>query len=124
MDLRVKGYLIAATVGFMMSAGQLLFKAGSHQIHYDSAYSLIKSVISTPAILSAITLYAATILLWIFALKLLPLSIAYSITAIAFIITPVFAYTLFQEHYSIHTLVGSLLIAIGIMTINVGAASE
>ncbi len=118
MDLRLKGYLIALMVGFLMSAGQLLFKAGSNDIHYDNIYSLAKSILSSPAVLAAIMLYALTILLWIFALKLLPLSIAYSITAIAFIVTPIFAHTIFQESYSANTLIGSLLIATGIITIN------
>ena len=62
----------------------------------------------------AVFLYAITILAWIYVLKVLPLSIAYPLTALAYIIVPVMSYFLVGEKITVATIAGSLVIMLGI----------
>ncbi len=98
-----------------MAAGQLLFKAGSKSISFESPLILAQSLISSPIILTAISVYGLTILLWILALQTLPLSTAYPITALAFIVVPALSHFVFNEPYDLAKFVGGSFIFLGIL---------
>lgn len=115
MELKTNGVALAVLVGILMASGQLLFKAGSKSISFESPMLLVQSLVSSPIILTAISVYGLTILLWILALQTLPLSTAYPITALAFIVVPVLSHFTFNEPYSFNQLLGGALIFLGIV---------
>ena len=91
-----------------------MFKAGANQLHYQSAQQFTIAVITNPILISAVVLYGFTIILWIYTLHRLPLSVAYPITGIAYIVVPLLGAVIFNERISLLTAGGGLLILAGI----------
>ena len=109
---------LAILTAFSMSVGQILFKIGSKTISGDSVGNLIISFISNPFLIMGIILYAITIIIWIYVLTLLPLSIAYPITALAYIIVPIISMIFLKEKISLQAFIGSIMIIFGIAIIH------
>ena len=73
----------------MLAAGQLLFKMAAEQIKFAGRVpKLICNAMSNPYLLTGLAIYASATALWIWVLREAPLSIAYPITALAFVIVP------------------------------------
>lgn len=106
--------LVAITTAFSMAGGQLLFKLGAAKWGGEKLSDWIVSFATNPYLMMAVFLYAITILAWIYVLKVLPLSIAYPLTALAYIIVPVMSYFLVGEKITVATIAGSLVIMLGI----------
>ena len=101
----------------LMSVGQIMFSLGARSVSTESPQTFIWSTLTNGMLTAAIALYAVTILTWIYTLKHLPLSVAYPITACAYIITPLLAYFLLGEPLPAKLLVGSALILLGLTAI-------
>ena len=67
-----------------------------------------------PWIWAAGVLYGVAVILWVMILQKLPLSTAYPFVALSFVVVPLAAAVLFQESFSVRTLLGSVLILGGI----------
>lgn len=109
-----KPLLLALLTAFSMACGQILFKLGAKNWNGNSILQWIWSFITNPFLVTAIFLYATTIIIWIYVLKTLPLSIAYPITALSYVIVPAISYYFLQEKINLYTLTGSLLIIFGV----------
>lgn len=107
--------LLALLTACSMAIGQILFKLGAKNWHGDSLIKWIWSFITNPFLVVAVFLYAFTIIIWIYVLKALPLSIAYPITALSYVIVPVISYFFLYEKITLHTFLGSLLIIVGVV---------
>lgn len=101
-----------------MAIGQILFKLGADQLKAATLSGLFISILSNYYLAAAILLYATTILLWVYVLKTLPLSAAYPITALAFIIVPILSSVILGEKLTLQAAAGSLLIVSGIAVIH------
>ena len=111
-------YLVPAFLtACMMAIGQLMFSLGARTLNTQTFGLFLSSTFSSAWLTGAIALYAVTILTWIYALKHLPLSVAYPITACAYIITPVLASIFLGEPLPAKLLVGSGLILAGLAVI-------
>ncbi|WP_421783293.1 EamA family transporter [Kiloniella litopenaei] len=98
----------------IMSSGQMLFKKASLDINWDEGvYGLIN-----PWLITAVVLYAAATLLWVWILRSVPLSFAYSFSALAFVIVPIAASFLFKESLGWQNIVGTIFIVLGISIIS------
>ena len=106
---------IAISTAVLMSIGQLLFKMGADQIQGSNLQSHIWQIISSPILIMACTLYALTILIWIWVLKHAPLSIVYPFTACAYIITPLLSYLIFDEKLNFQFIIGTAFLVLGII---------
>lgn len=106
--------ILALLTACSMATGQILFKLGAGKWSGDTLVQLGWSFITNPFLLCAICLYALTIIVWIYVLRILPLSIAYPLTALSYIIVPVISYFFLREKVSAQTIIGSLLIFVGI----------
>lgn len=103
--------LILFTV-FLLSVGQVIFKVASRNI--DLSYSgLIPSLMNTRLAI-AFLVYSVATILWIIALKDLPLRVVYPFAALAFFIVPTLAHFLLDEPISWNTYVGAAIIALGV----------
>lgn len=115
------GYVLALTTAALMAIGQVLFKLGADKLKTETLSDLAISFFN-PYLIVAIVLYALTILIWIYVLKIMPLSVAYPITALAFIVVPILSSLILGEKLTLQTIIGSVLIIAGIATINLQKA--
>lgn len=108
----ILGLLIATPV--VIAAGQVLFKKTSERLlsRPDSAFI---SILVDPVFIAALTLYGTATLLWIYVLKTVPLSYAYSFMALTFVIVPLFALLFLGESLSWKYAIGSTLIVAGLI---------
>ena len=99
-----------------MSAGQLLFKmaANSYGTANVGTGERLLVLFCNLYFLSALVLYAGFALLWVWILSFTPLSRAYPFVALAFVLTPLLAGSLFGETISPRLIIGLLLILGGL----------
>jgi drug/metabolite transporter (DMT)-like permease len=91
---RIVGLL---TVALALGGGQLLFKLAAERLVMGQGVSAtLLSFISLP-MLSALALYAAATVLWVYLLHGLALSRAYPFIALAFALVPLMAWLLLGE---------------------------
>lgn len=102
--------LLAISSISLVSIGQLLMKIASSQL---GQMTPIQVIFSWPLI-GALAAYGASIVLWFFVLKSMPLKLAYPFAALAFVLVPVLANVFLGEALNIKWLAGSLLIMAGI----------
>jgi len=95
-----------------LATGQILFKLASASVEFSMA-GLVNAMVNVKLII-ALIVYAGATVLWLFALKTTPLSIAYPFTAMAFFIVPVLAHYFLNETLSWNTFAGAALIAVGV----------
>lgn len=97
----------------MLATGQILFKKAA-LVSNESAgiFGLINIWL-----IVALGLYAIATILWVWLLKVVPLSFAYPFAALGFVLVPLAAVCLFGETLSIKYIIGSLLIISGIFFI-------
>ncbi|WP_313084427.1 EamA family transporter [Pulveribacter sp.] len=94
-----------------ISVGQILFKKAALSIIDASQW---QDWALNGWLISALVLYGITTLVWIWVLRHAPLHLAYPFMALAFIIVPVLGRLLLSEPMHFKTLVGGLLILVGI----------
>jgi uncharacterized membrane protein len=110
--------LLALLTACSMACGQILFKLGASKWNGETFFQWVWSFITNPFLVFAVFLYAFTTIVWIYVLRILPLSIAYPLTALSYVIVPVISYFFLHEKMSLHTLLGSLLIIQGVIIIH------
>ena len=87
--------LIISTV-FLLSVGQILFKLASGNIYLSSVGFI--SLLMNFRLALAVLVYTFATILWIIALKDLPLRTVYPFAALAFFIVPVLAILYLGRH--------------------------
>jgi len=104
----IGGLLILTPI--MIAAGQVLFKRTSER-RSDAGFL---SIAFDPFFIAALALYGTATLLWIYVLKAVPLSYAYSFMALTFVIVPLLSFIFLGESLSWRYGVGSALIITGL----------
>ena len=101
------------------AAAQLLLKAGTNRIG-EFAYSLDNlvpigtKVATSPFIVGGIACYVVSVVIWILALSRVPVSIAYPMLSIGYVVNAVAASVLFGESVTAQKLVGIGFIIVGV----------
>jgi drug/metabolite transporter (DMT)-like permease len=102
-----------------MSGGQVLFKMAA--LRYGAAEGGVGErlwgLLFNAYFVSALVLYAAYAILWVWILSFIPLSRAYPFVALAFALTPLLGGMLFGETISLRLLVGILFILCGLFLV-------
>lgn len=98
-----------------LSVGQVLFKQAANQIHdfRDALRSL-----GSGWLLVALLVYAVATVLWVDALRSVPLSVAYPFAAMAFFIVPVLSHLFLDERFTARSAIGACVIFVGIWISN------
>ena len=106
--------------GVLLNAGaQLLLKAGTNRIG-EFAFSLENivpigmRVATSPPILAGLACYGVSVVVWILALSRVPVSVAYPLLSIGYIVNAVAAWYLFGESLGAQKLVGIAFIVAGV----------
>ena len=111
-------YLLVLISTLVSALAQVAIK---WKINELSAYAGSKSyqeILTNALTVSTFLLFFAigsSFLLWVYALKDLPLSNAYSLTALSYIFVPLLSSLILHEHLSLSFVIGSLLILFGIL---------
>lgn len=98
---------------------QIAMKLGSSQVAAGGmslAAQLLKYFTNIP-ILSGFVLYALSAVVWIFALSRVPLSIAYPMVALSYVLVVFLSWLLFHEPVSAMRILGLALIMVGVIII-------
>ena len=101
----------------LIAAGQMLFKVAAAQWRIDGwSWATVRGFLS-PAMVLALFLYGLTTILWVFILHAVPLTAAFPIYALVFVLVPVAAHFLLGEPWSWNTLVGGGIIMLGVIIV-------
>jgi multidrug transporter EmrE-like cation transporter len=104
------------------AAAQLLLKAGTHRVG-EFAFTLENLVpvggklASSPFIAGGLACYVVSVGVWILALSRVPVSIAYPMLSVGYVLNALAAWYLFGEALSMQKLVGIGFIVIGVFLV-------
>ena len=121
MTTRVITILLASIA--LGATGQLMLRYAARLLEAPSQIGIwrwLVAVFSTPWILGAFALFAVSALGWIVALREAPLTVAYPMGALAYIIIFTGSYYLFAEPITWTKIAGAALIVTGITIIHLG----
>jgi drug/metabolite transporter (DMT)-like permease len=113
--MTIRWMLLTVICVVLLSIGQMLFKTAAGQWRIEGwGWSTWRSLFSL-AMLSALVIYGATTILWVFILRKVPLSAAYPVYALSFLIVPLLAHITIGEPLTMRTIVGGAIIIAGIV---------
>jgi multidrug transporter EmrE-like cation transporter len=101
------------------AAAQLLLKAGTTRVG-EFAFTLENlapigvRLASSPFIVAGLGCYVVSVVIWILALSRVPVSIAYPMLSVGYIVNALAAWYLFDESLSMQKLVGIGFIIVGV----------
>lgn len=111
----LRSILLTVLCVLLIAVGQMLFKTAAGQWKVEGwAMSTAVGFLS-PVMIGALAVYALATVLWVYVLRTTPLSTAYAIFALAFVIVPVLAHFVLGERLSANVLVGGVIIVVGII---------
>ena len=114
LSLPVYGLLVLTpmTIAF----GQVLFKQTGIQLagRPDAPFH---SILFSPVFLVAVALYGIATLAWVYVLKIVPLSMAYSFMALTFVLVPLMAAFFLKEPLTVKYAIGACLIIAGLFVV-------
>ena len=93
----------------LLSVGQVLFKLAAMEMKNIDISSVLQ-----PKLIVALFVYGIATVLWIAALRETPLHIAYPFVGLAFLIVPVLSWFWMNEQISLNTILGGVIILIGV----------
>jgi undecaprenyl phosphate-alpha-L-ara4N flippase subunit ArnE len=102
---------------FLIAAGQVLFKLTSASTGGLDAKGLTGLALN-PLFLAALALYGFGTVVWIFVLKQVPLTIAYSFMGLTFCFVPLMAQLFLGEALTLRYFLGVALIIGGMVAVN------
>ena len=112
-------FALILTGVLLNAAAQLLLKAGTNAVghfefHVDNVLPVGLKLAFEPHIMGGMACYAVSLVVWIMALSRVPVSIAYPMLSIGYVINAFVAYSWFGE-----PLAGQKLLGIGFIVIGV-----
>lgn len=104
------------------AAAQLLLKAGTNAVghfefHLDNAVPVGWRLATEPHIMSGMVCYAVSLVVWIMALSRVPVSIAYPMLSIGYVVNALVAYLWLGEDVNSLRLLGIGVIVIGVFIV-------
>ena len=111
-SLLMAGVLLNATA-------QLLLKAGTNRIGefafaLDNLWPVGSRLATSPHIIGGLACYVVSVVVWILALSRVPVSVAYPMLSIGYIVNALAAWWLFGESLAAQKLVGIGFIVVGV----------
>ena len=112
-------FSLLVTGVLLNAAAQLLLKAGTNRIgefafSLDNVVPIGSRIATSPPILAGLGCYAVSVVVWILALSRVPVSVAYPMLSIGYIVNALAAWWLFGESITAQKLVGIGFIVAGV----------
>lgn len=107
---------------FLNAVAQLLLKAGTNAVghfefHWGNALLVGMKLATNPAILGGMTCYVISLVVWIMALSRVPVSVAYPMLSIGYLLNALAAWAWFGEALGAQKLLGIGFIILGVWLI-------
>lgn len=107
--------LVLVLVAILFSvAGQLLLKSGAQQLAAHGRLSFLLAALRNAHVLSGLAAWIASTLCWLYVLRVAPLSRAYGLTSLTYVLILLAGVHLFGEQIRRVHVVGILLIVVGV----------
>ena len=110
-------------LGVLLNAGaQLLLKAGTNRMgtfafSMENVLPIGTSIATSPPILAGLACYVVSVVVWILALSRVPVSVAYPMLSVGYIVNAFAAWWLFGESLGAQKLVGIGFIVAGVFLV-------
>ena len=111
----MSNYIIILCVVATLAIGQILFKSVGLRLGETGFSALMTDRHSLILLATSLALYSIATVVWIWVLRLVPLSTAYLFMSLAFVMVPLAAWWVFAEPISTRFIVGTALIIAGII---------
>ena len=104
------------------AAAQLLLKAGTNRVGefafvLENLAPIGARLASSPFILGGLACYVVSVVVWILALSRVPVSVAYPMLSIGYVVNAVAAWILFGESLTAQKLIGIGFIVVGVFLV-------
>ena len=101
------------------AAAQLLLKAGTNRVGafaftLDNVVPVGARLLANPPILAGLGCYVVSVVVWILGLSRVPVSVAYPMLSLGYVVNAFLAWMLFGESLAVQKLVGIGFIVIGV----------
>lgn len=115
-------FSLVLTGVLLNAAAQLLLKAGTNAVghfefHVDNLFPVGLKLALEPHILGGMACYAVSLVVWILALSRVPVSIAYPMLSIGYVINAFVAWQWFGEALAAQKLLGIGFIVVGVFLV-------
>ncbi|KIL37692.1 membrane protein [Cohnella kolymensis] len=110
-------YIILLLNIVLLVAGQTVWKIGLDKVGGLHAGNWLQ-VMFSPLIMLGILIYAAATVLWLYVLSRLPISIAYPLQSLAFVLAMFIALFFFKESIPVNRWIGTAIIMAGITVLS------
>ncbi|OQO99568.1 EamA family transporter [Geobacillus sp. 44B] len=108
----------------ILVAGQFLWKYGMMKTTLKLDPLSIIKILFSPFIFSGLVMYGFATILWLFILSRVPLSVAYPVQSIAYVLAVFGAYFVFHEPLSPTKIIGVILIILGVSLIGISPNTQ
>ncbi len=105
--------LVLCAVAFS-AAGQLLLKSGAQHLAGFGRFDFLLAAARDVRVLSGLAAWIAWMLCWLHVLRVAPLSRAYGLTSLTYVLVPLASVALFGEQVRRMHVLGIILISVGI----------
>jgi multidrug transporter EmrE-like cation transporter len=109
-------------------AGQLILKYAISRLSLDMSETgplgYYVRLFTTPIVLLGFFMYGLSSLVWLFILSKLPLSLAYPLVSMGYVLVVFFSWLLLREHVSVTRMVGVAVICLGVALLATSAPGE
>ena len=104
------------------AAAQLLLKAGTNRVGefsfaLENIVPIGSRLATSPFVLGGLACYGVSVVVWILALSRVPVSVAYPMLSVGYVVNAVAAWLLFGESLAVQKLVGIGFIVIGVFLV-------
>ena len=115
-------FALVLTGVLLNAAAQLLLKAGTNRIgefafSLDNVLPIGGKVAQSPFIWGGLACYGVSVVVWILALSRVPVSVAYPMLSIGYVVNAVIAYYWFGEPLAMQKMLGIGFIVIGVVLV-------
>ena len=108
-------YLLGASSGLSLAAGQILFKIAANQTTLGGDKLPMLSTLFSLPMVAACMLYAITVVLYVYLLRQVPLSQAYMFSLAGSVLVIGAAIVFFGEEFSLRYALGATMVLFGIV---------
>jgi len=108
-------FAIVAVV-LLLSAGQVLFKYAANGLDFSKPVSFLSVPLAV-----ALAVYGIATLCWLLVLTKVPLSVAFPFYGLVFLLVPVFSWLILKESLRAPTIIGGVIIAVGVVIVALGS---
>ncbi len=117
--MNLTSFSLILTGVLLNAAAQLLLKAGTTRVghfefHMDNIIPVGWQLATQPHILGGMVCYAFSLVVWIMALSRVPVSVAYPMLSIGYVVNAFAAWWLFGESLAAQKLIGIGFIVVGV----------